>query len=201
MKTKICKKVLLVMTICSLLSFDLPGGWHKAGVQSENYEMEIAKDGGPDGSNAATIISKEPGNETFGILMQMCSPEKYLGKQIKMTGYVRSENVAEWAGMWMRVDQPGKLEFLSIDNMKDRAIKGTTEWKKYEILLPVPSNTSRIAFGAMLSGAGQIWFDDITFEVIDNSDNPPELLESGRSDQYNYTEKETTDPVNLNFDQ
>lgn len=40
-------------------------------------------------------------------------------------------------GLWFRVDgTTGKS--LSFDNMQDRAVKGTTEWARYEIVLDVP---------------------------------------------------------------
>lgn len=200
MKTSIFKKALIVLTVSTLFSFDIPNGWYKSGINSENYEMEIAKGSGKDGKNAARIKSVGATNDDFGTLMQMSSPAKYLGKQIKMTGYVKSDSVNGWAGLWLRVDKPGKNEFLSFDNMYDRAITGTTEWKKYEILLPVPSNASRIAYGALLSGTGQIWFDNITFEIVDNADNPPEPEKSNRSDSYNTTEVVTDKPVNLDFE-
>ncbi|MEO8211101.1 MAG: hypothetical protein ABI840_11130 [bacterium] len=199
MKTSIFKRALIVLAALTLFSFDTPNGWHKAGSNPENYEMEIVKAAGNDGKKAATIKSIEA-IEGFGTLMQTCSPDKYKGKQIKMTGYVKSENVTDWAGLWLRVDQPGTRQPLSFDNMYDRAIKGTTEWKKYEILLDVPANASRIAYGALLAGPGQIWFDNIKFELVDNADNPPEPDKSVSSDTYNKTETVTDEPANLDFE-
>jgi len=95
-------------------------------------------------------------------------PDKYLGKRVKMTGYLKPKDVTDWAGFWFRVDQPGLQQFLSFDNMRDRPIKGTTNWKKYEIVLDVPKGASNIAFGALLSNTGQIWLDNVNFEIVDN---------------------------------
>ena len=55
------------------------------------------------------------------------------------------------------------------DGKENRSVKGTTDWKKYEIVLDVPFNSSNIAYGALLVGTGQIWFDNLNFEVVDNS--------------------------------
>jgi hypothetical protein len=200
MKTRIFKTAVLLFSAGIFLSFNLPNGWYADGNNKENYEIGIAKGEGMDGKNAATIKCKEEAYDQFGSLVQESSPEKYLGKQIKMTAYVRSENVENWAGLWMRVDGMGKDEMLSFDNMQNRPITGTTEWKKYEIILPVPESASNLAYGALLDGTGQIWFDNFTFEVIDNSDNPPESESSNRSDHSNNTEKVTTEPVNLDFE-
>ena len=193
MTKKILKNVLLVGTTAALLSFDLPlpEGWLKAGDKPDSYEMGIAKDEGMDkntqtpikigqydlmvesgvGKNCATIKSISKKIDGFGTLMQSCLPDKYLGKRVRMSGYLKSKDVAEWAGFWMRVDQPNStpLNSLSFDNMEDRAIKGTTDWKKYEIVLDVPLRASNIAYGVLLSGTGQVWFDNLNFEVVDKS--------------------------------
>jgi len=169
MKTNFLKSVLIIGTTLALLSFDLPSGWFYAGSKPLSYEMGIDKGAGQSGKNAATIKSKDLKIDGFGTLMQQCRPDKYLGKRVRMTGYVKSENVTSWAGLWLRVDQSGSQQALSFDNMENRPIKGTTGWKKCEIVLNVPTNASLIAFGALLSGTGQIWFDNITFEIVDNS--------------------------------
>jgi hypothetical protein len=36
-------------------------------------------------------------------------------------------------------------------------------------VLDVPSEASNIAFGALLVGTGQIWFDNLKFEIVDNT--------------------------------
>lgn len=169
MKTNLLKSALIIGTTLALLSFDKPSGWFNAGSKPQSYEMGIDKGAGQSGKNAATIKSKDLKIDGFGTLMQQCRPDKYLGKRVRMTGFVKSENVATWAGLWLRVDQSGSQQPLSFDNMENRSIKGTTDWKKYEIVLDVPGNASNIAFGALLAGTGQIWFDNITFEIVDNS--------------------------------
>ncbi|MBK8553226.1 MAG: hypothetical protein IPL53_20065 [Ignavibacteria bacterium] len=173
MKTKIFKSAVLLLISISVLSFDVPNGWKKTGSHPDEYEMGIDKGTGHNGKNSASIKSKSENIEGFGTLLQSSSPEKYSGKKIKMTGYVKSKDVTGWAGLWLRVDQPDSQEPLSFDNMQDRAIRNTTDWTKYEIILDVPSNASNIVYGALLAGTGQIWFDDITFEVLPSeSDNP-----------------------------
>lgn len=189
----ISKNVLIVATTLILLSFNLPTGWFYAGSKPKSYEMGIDKGAGQDGKNAATIKSIDKEISGFGTLMQQCKPDKYLGKRIKMIGYVKSENVANWAGLWFRVDQESSKEPLSFDNMHDRQIKGTTEWKKYEIVLDVPNNASLIAYGALLDGTGQIWFDNITIEIIDNSTPTTGSIKAKPSATQN-------EPTNLDFE-
>ncbi|MGZ3864336.1 MAG: hypothetical protein ACXVPN_03965 [Bacteroidia bacterium] len=167
--TKSILKGVLIASAITLLSFDLPSGWFKAGSMPGSYEMGIDKGKGPEGKNAATIKSIDEHIKGFGTLMQQSMPTKYLGKKIRMAGYMKSEGVRDWAGFWLRVDQEGSNKPLSFDNMGDRPVKGTTDWKKYEIVLDVPANASLIAYGALLDGVGQIWFANVSFEIVDNT--------------------------------
>jgi hypothetical protein len=191
------KKVLTNISFLSILfaflSFDIPTGWKKAGDKPNSYEMGIDKGMGQDGKNAATIKSIDKEIKGFGTLMQQSKPDKYLGKRIRMSAYVKSENVKEWAGLWLRVDQVSSTRYLSFDNMQDRPIKGTTDWKKYEIVLDVPQNSSLLAYGALLSGTGQIWFDNLTFEVVDNSVKPTSSINGGQPSTVDQ-------PTNLDFE-
>ena len=193
MPKSILKSILLLGTMVAMSSFDLPAGWFAAGSKPKSYEMGIDKGAGKDGKNAATIKSIEKMIKGFGTLMQQKKPDNYLGKRIKMTGFMKSENVANWAGLWFRVDQAGSQQSLSFDNMGDRPIKGTTSWTKYEIVLDIPENASQIAYGALLDGTGQIWFDNIAIEIVNDS-VPTTGLQNGKKSA---TQNE---PTNLDFE-
>lgn len=171
MKTakKILISLLLTAFAATLFSFDLPKGWFKAGSKPKSYVMDIDKGAGQDGKDVFTIKSIKKKIKGFGNIMQNSLPEKYLSKKVRMSCFVKSKDVADWAGMWLRIDQTGSDRMLGFDNMQNRPIKGTTEWTKYEIVLYVPSKATNLAYGVMLIGTGQIWFDNITFEIVDNS--------------------------------
>ena len=54
--------------------------------------------------------------------------------------------------------------------MGDRQIKGTNDWKQYEVVLDVPQEgTAQVFFGAMLVGKGQMWVDDFKIEAVDKT--------------------------------
>jgi len=157
-----------IPTEAELAKIEPANAWFYSGSHSTYYVMGYESGKGPDGSNAGTIISKVETIDGFGTLATENKPGKYLGKKIRMSGYMKTKDVAEWAGLWLRIDQEGTDKPLSFDNMADRPIEGTTDWKKYEIVLDVPSKASNIAFGALLAGTGQVWFDNITFEILDS---------------------------------
>ena len=184
---KMLTSVILIGLTTVFFSFDLPEGWFKAGSKIKSYDMGIDKGAGQDGKSVATIKSIDKKIDGFGTLMQNSSPQKFLGQRIRMTGFVKSKDVKERAGLWFRVDQTNSRQSLAFDNMYDRPITGTTDWKAYEIVLDVPLNASKLAYGALLSGTGQIWFDKIDFVIVDST-----IATTGR--------KENKEPVNLNFE-
>lgn len=196
MKTTLIKLTFIVLAVFGLLSFDLPTGWFPAGSEPKSYDMGVDNGAGQDGKNTATIKSNKSKIKGFGTLMQNCLPNKYWGKRVRMSGYMKTADVAEWAGFWLRVDEAGSKKFLAFDNMHDgkteRSVKGTTEWTKYDIVLNVPRNASNLAYGALLCGTGQIWFDNLSFEEVDDT-VPTTGIESGRSE-------DSPEPSNLDFE-
>ncbi len=170
---KMLKGVASLALIMVLFSFDEANGWFKAGSAPKSYDMGIDKGAGQDGKNAATIKSMEAHIDGFGTLMQNCLAEHYAGKRVRMSGMMKSKDVSDWAGFWFRIDQKASTGTLGFDNMhdgkSDRSVKGTTDWAKYEIVLDVPLQATNLAYGALLSGTGQIWFDHLKFEMVNKS--------------------------------
>lgn len=86
------------------------------------------------------------------------------GKRIRFSGYIKTQGITrEWAGLWWRVD--GKSGVLAFDNMHDRGVTGTTDWKRYEIDLQVPADATNINFGVLHPGDGSAWFDGLSVTV------------------------------------
>jgi hypothetical protein len=169
----------------------LPKGWFSSGNNPIEYEMGVDTTVAQSGKSSAFIKSKSPEPNDFGTLAQITSAENYIAKRLRLSGYIKSDSVKGWCGMWMRIDGENKKE-LGFDNMKERAIKGTTDWTKYEIVLDVPSSSKAIGYGVLLNGKGMLWFDNMKLEVVD------------KSVPVTKTAKEITypkDPVNLNFEE
>ena len=83
---------------------------------------------------------------------------------VKYSGFIKTAGVTRgYAGLWWRVD--GESGALAFDNMSDRGATGTSEWARYEIELPVASNARNINFGALHTGDGTAWFDDLRIEL------------------------------------
>ncbi len=109
-------------------------------------------------------VSRQSG-PAFGVGTATFPVQAAAGKRIVYSGFIRTQDVTEgWAGLWWRVDgEPGKV--LAFDNMQNRSVTGTTDWKRYEISLDVPANAKNINFGVLHTGGGTAWFDSLAVEI------------------------------------
>jgi hypothetical protein len=149
---------------------DLPAGWTKAGSYPAEYDMGKDTTTRHEGKASGFVKATAAELHGFGTLMQTAGPGAYRGKRVRFSGYVKSENVKSgWASLWFRIDGPKQGEPLGFDNMQQRPIKGTTDWTRYEIVLDVPDTATALAFGLRLSGDGEVWMDDLKFEVVSSA--------------------------------
>jgi hypothetical protein len=148
-----------------------PEGWFMAGSKPAAYETGVDSEQVYNGHPSAFVKSKQPAIEGFGTLMQQFKADQYLGKRVRFSAFVKSEELKDWAGLWMRVDKGSgqSTKTLAFDNMQDRAIKGTTPWQNYEVVLDVPEDASGVFFGILLSSTGSVWLNSANFEVVPTS--------------------------------
>lgn len=147
-------------------SKDVPRGWGLAGDSPQRYRTGIDAQMPHDGKPSAYLVSRtEDVFKGFGTLSQFFLGSPYLGKRIRFRGWVKSENVKNWAGLWMRVDVDNEKP-VAFDNMEQRAIKGTNDWKMYDIVLDVPKNASEIGMGILLDGPGKVWLSGVKIEIV-----------------------------------
>jgi hypothetical protein len=168
MKNTNARAILVAYTIVAATaaaSAETPKGWFPAGSRPKDYKMSVDRTVVHSGKASALLKSVVSESGGFGTLMQTFKADAFRGKRVLMSGYARSQAVKDWAGLWMRVDGP-RGEPLGFDNMQDRAVKGTSDWQKYEIVLDVPESAQEIAFGLLLTGTGQVWMDDLDFSVV-----------------------------------
>lgn len=144
-----------------------PDGWLLAGSKPANYDTGVDQKTLYNARPSAYLNAKAE-VDGFGTLMQQFNPAQYVGKRVRFSAWVKSQNVTQWAGLWLRVDGPSGA-LLGFDNMEDRPIKGTSDWQKYEVVLDVKDKATNVAFGILLAGAGEVWINSANFEVVSAS--------------------------------
>jgi hypothetical protein len=141
-----------------------PTGWFLAGNNPTNYRTGVDR-GDIHGALPSAYLASLAKGKGFGTLMQSISTTTYAGKRVRLRGWVKSQDIDDWAGLWMRVDK-GR-ETVAFDNMQDRGIKGTEAWSTYDVVLDVPVDATSIHFGILLTGVGEVWMNDLSLEVVD----------------------------------
>jgi RNA polymerase sigma factor (sigma-70 family) len=91
-------------------------------------------------------------------------PEKYRGKTVRMTAWIKTQNVSDPSGLNFRIMGDHLNEIAPTVR---KLIRGTSDWKKYEVIADIPEETSCICSGFRLNGGGTLWLDDVQYEIVD----------------------------------
>ncbi len=125
----------------------------------------------PKGSGAADYLaslnSAKPLHSARYIRYDLGKHSALLGKRIRVSGWVKTRDVANWAGGALAIiNADGHI--FACDAMTDRPISGTTDWRQIEIVTDAPSEPCAVYFGPMLYGTGELWCDDFKIEAVPN---------------------------------
>ena len=110
------------------------------------------------GKWAVRIERDDKSQGAFSTITRMI-PIDFAGESLELRGFLRTEGVSEFAGLWMRED--GDSGSVAFDNMQSRQLKGTTEWTEYSIKLPLEKSGKRLFVGVLAAGVGKVWADDL----------------------------------------
>jgi len=135
-----------------------PAGWWGGPAGTVQVDGRVAHSG----QHSVRIEPKAEGEKTFSTLTKTL-PMDFAGSVIEWRGFLRTEDVSGFAGLWMREDKDGAT--AEFDNMQKRNINGTTGWTEYSITLPVHAGAQRLVMGALVSGTGRVWVDDLQLLV------------------------------------
>lgn len=144
--------------------------WLITGTAPDKYKTGIDRTVFYTGTASAFIQSEEEEfvPDEYATIMQQFRAERFLGKRVRFSAFVKALEVEGWAGLWLRLD--GKFSVtLKLDNMQNRPIKGTINWNLYSCVLDVPEETELINIGILLTGKGRVWLDDVSFQEVDRT--------------------------------
>ena len=168
-------------------------GWTFTGTDVDKYKMEKDYLDSNQSDYSIRISSNftdiDPSHD-FSNLMQTFQAKLFLEKRMRLSAFIKSEDVEGWSGLWMRIDDKA-YEMVGFDNMSNRPIKGSTSWNHYSCVLDIPKESMNINIGVILAGSGKIWIDDFSFDEVDDSISTTDIREA----EDTFPEK----PVNLEF--
>ena len=150
------------------LCASVPRGWYLAGSKPHDYQTGVSE-ARYNGHRVAYLQSIATAASGFGTLMQDFRADDYAGKRVRFSAMLKTENVADWAGIWMRIDKnmgSSSPKMLVLDNMHDRPVRGTEDWKMCQVVLDVPKDASSIFFGLTLNGSGNVMMSNAKVETV-----------------------------------
>src|SRR5215468_1867364 len=136
----------------------MPNGWGGGPPETIFMDEKIAHGG----RWAVRLERNAASPQQFSTITKFLQTD-FSGKSIELRGFLRTEDVSGFTGLWLREDgdQPG----LAFDNMSRQQLKGTNDWKEYSITLPLRPEAKQIFFGVATAGTGKAWADDLQLLV------------------------------------
>lgn len=150
------------------LAAQMPDAWVLVGQDAEDYRLRLDPEVAHSGSSSMRLEAR--GNRRrsqWAASVQLVDAIAYRGKRMRLRGYLRADDV-DSGGLWVRVDGilEGKYAMLALDNSEDRRVEGTQDWETREIVVDIPPEGVTILIGAMITGDGELWVDDLSFEAV-----------------------------------
>ncbi len=149
-----------------------PDGWDQIGPLNFRDDYEIIMDSTTGHEDEISILiqtNRDLEEGSYGMIgRELASINQYKGNRLQLSGYIRTENVSNQAGLMLRVDGVGRGNELAIDDMSDRAPSDSTDWQQFTLVLDIPEDiaVSHIYYGLYLSGSGKVWVDDLQFDIV-----------------------------------
>jgi hypothetical protein len=141
----------------------LPAQWQVTGKDAKKFTAGVDQS---DGFKGAKFLTNTAGDDkAWAALAQNISPQNYAGQRIRFRARVRTQDIGDWAGLWMRVDGQSR-NVAAFYNSKDNPIKGTTGWQERSVVLDVPQDAAAIVFGVIGAGKGTVWIDQLALDTV-----------------------------------
>ena len=161
--------VLLISTAAAAQPTDVAPGWKSTTKAAEGFRVATDAVRRPNGKGfaGATIQGSGDVKAGGGALQQSIRADAYRGQRVKLSGWMKTaidSGSGTQAMLWIRVDATDGA--ITSDFMTDRPIRDTRDWTSYDLVLDVPKDAIGITFGALLTGLGQLWVDDLSLQPV-----------------------------------
>lgn len=140
-----------------------PDGWLFGG---NGYQVVLDKSEKKNGKQSLCFYGPKgvnPGRVSFAAQKVLINP--FLGKRIRLSGYVKTGKKVGDIYLWLRADCGlDPLAFKRIH--RDKGPKKEIDWQEYILEMDVPRQASALFFGASMRGEGKAWLDYLRIGVL-----------------------------------
>jgi hypothetical protein len=157
----------------------VPHGWHVGGSKPDDYLSGVDENAIFHGHPSAYLKTDHDVADEYGLLVQEFAAQAYAGKRVRLSAFVKTQNVRDWAGLWLRF-QEGPEPGVAVAKRQEHLVSGTASWHSYEVLVDVPKDATSLGIGVMLHGPGTVWINSVSFKIVGTDDTkagiPPSNL-------------------------
>jgi len=147
--------------------------WHvwspNPGDYSLTTDLENTHNGRPSLCIAYTPTGAAPSGSWMWWGQDIRNPDKYRGHTVRMTVWIKSENISNRVRPNLRPKGPFFKLLAQDKRVGGKNIRGTTDWTKHTILCEVPEDTQCLDTGFAFHGSGRFWIDrdSLQYEIAD----------------------------------
>jgi hypothetical protein len=140
-------------------TWSVPHGWSAQESVPHQYRVGIDHQIVHSGTSSLFLrsLAREPAGAV--LVLQQFAATPYRGKRVSVSAFLRSDNVESGAELSLWSFGPG-------ESAEKAAVRKTTGWKQYQLVMDVPSEADRLMIGLMMSGPGTLWADDFSFTQV-----------------------------------
>lgn len=185
-------------------------GW--TAPESPDHRASIDTKVSRTGRASLLIASSRASTGAFAV-RQSVKADRYRGRRIRLSGWVRPDASPDGAGLWLRVDMSNGDYIL--DGMlglsgQDLATAKKSGWVRVDLVADIPADALGFAFGVRMRGEGRIWADDLSVGPVERSVRtntierrrlPAAAREAGIRELHAQYDGAPAAPVNAGFEQ
>jgi hypothetical protein len=144
-------------------TWNVPRGW--TATETVPHEFRVGTDHRVVHSGKASLFVRSLVAAPAGMatVSQRFAATAYQGRRVRVSAFLRSERVAREAELWLVADgSAGDVGEWAV-------VRGTTPWRRYELVMDVPAKADWAGFWLTMRGTGTLWADDFRFEQVSSA--------------------------------
>lgn len=167
----------------------LPSLWFEASVPADGLKMYRDTQNAHSGKFSLAILNTHKYDQTVCNNWAQDLQGVSTGEVIKVSAYIKTEN-ANSVNVCMQcwgLDNSEKMLAFTSTNI----LRGNNNWILLESPpIVVPARTAKVTVRAVLTGLGKVWFDDLSVNIIDMSNEISSNISTAQIGDKKYNEKQ-----------
>jgi len=153
-----------------------PIGWGKTPVDSARCKYARDVHVASQGTTSARVVCRpDSAARGFAGFSQRIDALPLVGRTVRFSAMVRSENVTHASYLWVAVEDP-EGHIVARVRSDDDPIRGTQNWRRVAVSGLIPPGIAKVVVGVSLEASGRIWMDDVRLVATAEGGRPESAI-------------------------